>query len=185
MRSDWTDAKAILVARFFSPATLLHGISRAMRALSIRLSFLVLVLAACNRDRVEKKQQPEVNKEAGGYDLQTKCASDSLAWFNEHWNQDDKQTLSLSYTHHYNNSLGKCFVIVKRRYTTNKLISFSNWSLWEIYENVQHANSTRMIEEHPQPGAPHKESLEACEVYGKRCKTSQEFDNLIRPYMND
>ena len=92
-----------------------------MRALSIRLSFLVLVLAACNRDRVEKKQQPEV----------------------------------------------------------------TNWSLWEIYENVQHANSTRMIEEHPQPGAPHKESLEACEVYGKRCKTSQEFDNLIRPYMND
>ena len=55
----------------------------------------------------------------------------------------------------------------------------------EIYENVQHANSTRMIEEHPQPGAHHEESPVVCEVYGKRCKTSEEFDNLIRPYMND
>ena len=143
-----------------------------MRAFCLRLTFLVLVLTACNRDRVGKNQPSEVSKEAGEDDLQAKCARDSEAWFNEHWNQNDPYTLSLSHTHHYNKSLSKCFVMVKRRYSTNKLISYSNWSLWEIYENVQHANSTRMVEEHPQPAAHHEESLAVCEVYGKKCRTS-------------
>lgn len=156
-----------------------------MRTFYLPLTFLVLVLTACNRDRVGKNQSSEVSKEAGGYDLQAKCARDSEAWFNEHWNQNDLHTLSLSYTQHYNKSLSKCFVIVKRRYSTNKLITFSNWSLWEIYENVQHANSTRMVEQHPQPAAHHEESLVACEVFGKRCKTSEEFDSLVHAYMND
>jgi hypothetical protein len=156
-----------------------------MRTSCRRLTFLVLVLTACNRDRVGENQPSEVSKERQGYDLQAKCTRDSEAWFKEHWNQNELHTLSLSYTQHYNKSLSKCFVMVKRRYSTNKLITFSNWSLWEIYENVQHANSTRMIEEHPQPATHHEESLAACEVYGKRCKTSEEFDSLVHTYMND
>lgn len=156
-----------------------------MRTLCLLLTFVVLALSACNGDRAGKNQPPEISQEKGGYDLPAKCARDAEVWVHEHGNQNELHTLSLSYTQHYNQSLGKCFVMVKRRYSTNKLITFSNWSLWEIYENVQHANSTRMVEEHPQPAAQHPESLEACEVDGQRCKTSEEFDRLVHGYMND
>ena len=136
-------------------------------------------------ESAKTSRQRSARRKEGETTFKQSVPRDSEVWFNEHWNQNDLHTLSLSYTQHYNESLSKCFVMVKRRYSTNKLISFSNWGLWEIYENVQHANSTRMVEEHPQPAAHHEESQVACEVYGKRCKTSEEFDSLVHAYMND
>jgi hypothetical protein len=153
----------------------------------------VLLLVSCDNERTNKleKQNQELLAEVkkdnavADYDLQAKCAHDSKIWFNENWGHPEKDTLLLNYSNHYNKRLNKCFIIVEYHHSLFGLSWANNESVWDIYENSEYGSVivTHMIYQNPE--FREEESVGSCKVYGKDCKTLDEFDNLARPYLND
>ena len=154
---------------------------------------LCLVLAGCNYDdrlsKLEKQNQDlqaEIKKDraAAEYDMQAKCAKDSRIWFNTNW-QSDKTTILLTYTNHYNRSLNKCFITVEYHYKTVGQSWVNDMMVWDIYENEKYGNVSvyHMIDLKPEFHA--SETVSGCEVYGKTCKTVDEFNSLVSSYMSN
>jgi hypothetical protein len=163
------------------------------RLSSILLSLTALLDCGCYNDRIERleKQNQELMAEvkkdhaATDYDLQAKCARDSRVWFSENW-QADKTTLVLTYTDHYNKKLNKCFIEVEYHY---KLVGDSwanDLAVWDIYENTEYGtfSVTHMVHA-SNAGYSDQESIGSCKVYGRKCETLEEFNNLARMYMSD
>lgn len=161
---------------------------------------VVIVLGGCDASKISRleKQNQELqsetrkNQAAVDLDMQGRCARDSKQWFDEQWAHGDKDTLSLDYQNHYNKSLHKCFALVdyrsgKRpggRHGQSVLI---HKSLWNVYENnVRQAEfSSRYISYSVKTESKSQETIIDCRVDEKTCKSEDEFDNLVHPYMND
>lgn len=156
----------------------------------------VLLLVGCDtNERISKleKQNQELIAEikrgqaAAHFDMQAKCARDSKVWFNENWGRGDKGTLSLSYINHYNKNLNKCFIEVEYHYKLGGESWTNHESLWDIYENTQYGefSVTHMVYLVKSEGYHDEPSVGLCEVYGKKCKTVDEFNDLVRPYISN
>jgi hypothetical protein len=156
------------------------------------VAFLLVGLAGCNDDRIAKleKQNQELlaqvkkDHSVQEYDLQAKCSKDSKAWFNENWSSD-KTTLLLSYSNHYNKSMNKCFIEVEYHYTLQGSSWVNDMQLWDVYENIKYGDiSVSHLVSAAKPFSI-EELVNLCEVYGKKCKTIDEFNSLVRPYLTD
>jgi len=171
----------------------LRSKARAM-ARSALLIEVFLMSAGCDTSerisRLEKQNQElqaEVsrNRATADYDLQAKCSKDARVWFNENWTAD-KGTILLNYTNHYSKKFGKCFILVEFHYNQGKGPSWYNdVMLWNVYENSRGAN---FVENHFikfNPGVNSEDRVVTCEVGGNRCKSLEEFNGLVRPYLND
>jgi len=152
-----------------------------------------LFLAGCNYDerisKLEKQNQDlqaEIKKDhaAADYEMQAKCAKDSKVWFNENW-QSDKTTLLLNYTNHYNRSLNKCFIEVEYHYRLFGDSWVNDIMVWDIYENEKYGNVSVNHMVYLKPEFHDSESVSGCEVYGRKCKTVDEFNGLVSPYMSN
>ena len=157
---------------------------------------LVLLLSGCDipqrvsqleKQNGELKAALEKQRSGADYDLQPKCAHNAKEWFNDHWAVHDKDTILLGYTNHHNKSDNNCYALIEYHFRSG--INLTGWAndmtLWNVNENSKLAAFT---EEHYGRTAsiPNPESkIITCEVYGKGCKTLQEFEDLTRPYMTN
>jgi hypothetical protein len=154
---------------------------------------LCLGLSGCDVEKANElqKQNDELKGElkkrdaAAQLDMQAKCAKDSKAFVNEKFG-GDKDTIMLDFTNHYNVAENKCFVMAEWHYRI--AAGHDDWQndefLYNVYENEkvgQFAKLTSMYF----LGKEYKtnESINTCEVYGSKCKTQEEFNNLITPYL--
>ncbi len=169
-----------------------------MRFVALVVGTLAVSLSACDTSdriaRLEKQNQElqaQVNKgdAAADLDLQAKCSRDARAWFNENWSRD-KDTILLDFTNHYNKKLNKCFVLVEYHYNSN--FAGNGGSSWtndmeisDVYENAKYGRFGENHYTYWKPTASTSSQVISCELLDQKCKTVQEFEQLVRPYMND
>jgi hypothetical protein len=157
---------------------------------------LAVLMVGCNAQerisRLEKQNQQlqaeiKNNQAATDFDLQAKCARDSKTWFNENWGRGDKDTILLTFTNHYNRVQNKCFILVEYHYSFEKgTTSWANhMTLWDAYENLKYGEFSERHQVVTKPESRIVVSVDTCEVFGKECKTADEFNNIVRPFMND
>jgi hypothetical protein len=152
----------------------------------------------CNNDervRNLEKQTEElkaaVNKNSAAldYDLQAKCSRDARVWFNENWSRD-KDTVLLDFTNHYNKKLNKCFIVVEYHYNSNFAgTGGGSWTndmeLSDVYENSKYGRFGENHYTYWKPTVTSSSEVISCELLDQKCKTIEEFNGLLRPYMND
>lgn len=171
------------------------------RSLVIVSCVLLGLAAGCDTSerlaRLEKQNQ-ELQAEAksrqatANYDLQAKCGKDARAWFNQNWSRD-KDTILLDFTNHYNKSLNKCFVLVEYHYNSKfGGVGDSSWTndmtLTDVYENSKYGTFTESHMTSYTPSPPKRDTraeVITCQVLDQKCKTGDEFNGLLRPYMNN
>lgn len=146
--------------------------------------------------RLEKETQElkaEVAKDhaaasaTANYDLQAKCSRDAKTWFTENWGKGDQDTIVLDHTNHYNKAMNKCFVSVEYHYhvAAGKGSWVNDITLWDVYENVKYGlfleNHTILLK----PEYHSEDTVGVCEFLDKKCKTIDEFNQLVRPYLSN
>jgi outer membrane murein-binding lipoprotein Lpp len=143
-------------------------------------------LAKLEKQNQELQAQIKKQESASAlYDLQAKCAKDAAAWFRTNF-PADKDTILLNQTNHYNRSMNKCFISVEYHFSTSS-VSWSNaMSLWDVQENSQYAEYR---EGHWNSWVGDKlqssDRLDECYASTTKCKSIQEFNSSVHPYMND
>jgi hypothetical protein len=159
---------------------------------------MFLVAMGCdNSDRISRleKQNHELQVEVkrgqviADYDLQAKCSKDARTWFNENWSRD-KDTVLLDFTNHYNKKLNKCFILVEYHYNSHFAgPGGSSWTnrmtLSDVHENVEYGTFAENHYTHWKPEVTTYDEVITCEGPPQKCKTTEEFNGFVRPYMND
>jgi len=163
------------------------------RCASALFILLFLLLTGCGVSdrlaRVEKENKElkeEVSKRStiSDYDLQAKCAKDARAWFEESW-QRDSGTILLDYTNHYNKAMNKCFILVEFHFNTAPSGSWTNsMTISDVYENLKYGTYMETHRIRLKDGET-SDQLHLCKVMDKECKSIQEFNTLVGPYMNN
>lgn len=167
---------------------------KVMKIKTAALGLAIVLCSGCDMkeriSRLEKENQElkatvEKNGAVVDYDLQAKCAKDARNWFNENW-QRDKNTALLEFTNHYNKSQNKCFIFVEYHYSLFSAGSWtSNMSLWDVYENVKYAAFSEQHVIVSDSKTKPTDMMIQCEVRGEKCKTLDEFQKGISPYLNN
>jgi hypothetical protein len=159
---------------------------------AVILGLTVLALTGCDTERLNKlekenaelKAKVEKFDSARDFDLQAKCSKDSRAWFNENYGRDKTTTL-LDFSNHYNKSSNTCMISIEWHYTQGPSISWVNLrSLWNVYENAKYGD----FSEHHYvdlKNPPSRDEVITCRVTDKQCKSVDEFNDLVQPYMNN
>ena len=165
-----------------------------MGRLQVAVLLLMLMFAGCDSGRLEKqnaelKAQIAKDTVARDFDLQAKCSKDARVWFNVNW-QRDKDTVLLDFSNHYNAQNNKCFIFVEYHYNSRMAdAGGSSWTndmnVWDVYENAKYADFTENHFTYYKPTIHVGDEVITCDVQGTKCKTANEFNNLIRPYMNN
>jgi outer membrane murein-binding lipoprotein Lpp len=142
-------------------------------------------IAELEKQNEELKAEVEKNDATADYDLQAKCSTDAKSWFNDNWSRD-KDTTFLDFTNHYNKSLNKCFISVEYHFSLPADAGWENdVTFWDVYENAKYGDFS---EEHfiyfkPTPRTYDKVTM--CYVADKKCAAAGEYNDLLRPYMNN
>jgi hypothetical protein len=165
--------------------------------LAIGLLTCCALLAGCDADRIAKLEKENADLKAkvekqsliDNYDLQAKCAKDARVWFKENWSAD-KDTILLDYTNHYNAKLNKCFVLVEFHYNSHFAGPggdswTNNMDLTDVYENSKYAHFAENHYTYRKPEFSTHAEVISCDVLGNKCKTGEEFNNLVGHYVND
>lgn len=138
------------------------------------------------KENQELKAEATKNRNAVDYDLQAKCSRDARTWFKENWSSD-KDTILLDFTNHYHKGLNKCFILVEYHY--NFLLGNGSWVndmiAYDVYENSKFANFGETHSVYGKPTLHTEDKVSTCWVWDKKCKTTEEFNNLMQPYMNN
>jgi len=144
-------------------------------------------IAALEKQSQELKTELAKNKAAADFDFQSKCSRDAKAWFNENW-AGTKDAALLDYTNHFNKAQNKCFILVEYHYSIDKKTGswIGDLILYDdVYENSKYGDFSENHWISLQPKIESGDHVSECEVYGKKCTTEDEFNGLIRSYMND
>jgi hypothetical protein len=172
---------------------------RAMNGFGLLAVAALLFTASCDNssDRIARleKQNEELKAEIkkgqamADYDLQAKCSKDARVWFNENWSRD-KDTVLLDFSNHYNKKENKCFISVEYHYNNHfGAPGGSAWTnhitLWDIYENIKYGDFAENHYTVYKPTISSSDEMIMCELLGQKCKAVDEFNNLVRPYLND
>jgi len=117
--------------------------------------------------------------------LQEKCAEGAKKFFlglvdsyGGKWGFFDSEIWGRGYndfTSHYNKKLDKCFILIEFHSFADKNKNAINiMDLWNVFENTRIGRLSTPIEIAPD-----------CTVSDENCKSPSEFENLIRPYMEE
>jgi hypothetical protein len=159
---------------------------------------LLLMILGCDvPDRVSRleKENQETKAEiekirtarsaTADYDLQAKCSKDAKTFFTEGWTRD-KDTVLLDYSNHYNKAQNKCFIYVEYHFHTGTDASWINdISLWDVYENVKYGFFFETHTVFLKPEYHVENEVGTCEFLDKKCKTINEFNGFMQPYLNN
>jgi len=164
---------------------------------AIALLAACALCAGCDADRISKLEKEnaelkaKVNKQsaAENIDLQAKCSKDARAWFNENWSRE-KDTIFLDFTDHQNAKQNKCFILAEHHFNSHLAgaggDSWSNMmSLYDVYENAKYAELSENHYTYYKPTIHTGDEVITCNIQGTKCKSQDEFNNLVGPYMND
>lgn len=116
--------------------------------------FLAMSLAGCHFLGLTKDK----------YNLQDRCEKQCEEWSKSY--QRKYPSDKISYEYHYNKPLNKCFMLVN--YEKSQLKSLKNISENKIYGSFLSKKDSKTI---------------ICNVLEKKCKTEQEWNLLIKPYL--
>lgn len=171
-----------------------------MARLVMWIGLTLLLATGCDTgervSRLEKQNQElqaELKKRdvVSNYDLQAKCSKDSREWFNANWaGSRDKDTILLDFTNHYNRKDNKCFILVEYHYNSHFAGPggdswTNNMSVWDVYENSRYGEYSDNTYNYWKPSITSRSEVITCEVFGQKCKTVEEFNGLVRTYLND
>jgi len=162
---------------------------------SILVFGAVLLFIGCDHgQRITRleKQATELQQEikradaTTDYELQTRCARDAKEWYSEHTARG-KETVYLDYVDHYNKARNKCFIVVEQ-HDVNGPVQSTDWmtldmQLWDVYENAKYGDftGTRRLGR----ASTALEIVDECEFLQTKCKSLDEFNGLLYPYMNN
>ena len=159
-----------------------------MRYWSLTVVFLVV---GCNADRLAKleaqneelKAQLKQQQTAANLDLQGKCAKQAGEAFKVQGYEKEQYA---NYTNHYNAKLNKCFIKIESMDTkTAKGTFFTNKVVMDAFEGKGYAEYMWMSDKVKKywdvPPKLCKVTVPSGEE--KVCKSSEEFDELLKPYM--
>ncbi len=142
-------------------------------------------ISQLEKQNQELKEEIRKNQAATEYDLATRCSRDGKVWFRENF-PPDKDTITLTFTNHYNRSQNKCFLLVEWHYNLGKQGSWTNhMSLWDVNENVQYADFSQGHIVIPGPEYHVEDQRVHCSTGAKSCTAQNDFDNFVRPFLND
>lgn len=120
-------------------------------------SFMSLV--GCNNQNPTKEQSSVSQKTLKEqYQLQEQCGKKGEDFYKKKFND------SGFYQNHYNKKLNKCFMVLYNPITNRKIF-------YDVNKSNLHGLFTR-------DGV-------SCYVYEKKCKTEEEWDNLMKPFMEE
>ena len=98
--------------------------------------------------------------------LKDKCGKQCEAWFKSY--QQRYPSDKFTYENHYNKRLNKCFVLLK--YSEKQLKSLRNINDNTMYGSFLSKQDGKII---------------ICNVLDKKCNSEEEWNSLVKPYMED
>lgn len=128
--------------------------------LSLLIVFFTVSLVGCNNQKSTKEEQMKTVKEL--YELQEKCGKRCEERFKNNYKPEYAM-----YQSHYNKKLNKCFILVHFFKQNIK-------ALFDVNENKQYGIFS-----------PNIEDKSSCGVLEKECKTEDEWNALVKPYMEE
>jgi hypothetical protein len=164
----------------------------AMRRSWLILGLSITLIAGCDhsdriahleRQNAQLQEKLTTQQTIAEYDLREKCSRDAKSWFKENWSRD-KDTILLDYTDHYSKEQNKCFILVEYHYKFGDGESWvNNMTLWDVQENSKYGFFSENHAIFTKPEYRSNNQVILCEVLGKECKTGEEFNRLISPYL--
>ena len=115
------------------------------------------------------------------YELQERCGKRAEEVFRkEYENRNIGESWMSNYTNHYNRKLNKCFILVTSNFFPDKKFREeygiqTDKTLWDINEYKYYGEFVKFS----------KSGVSYCEVLGKRCSSENEWDSLVKPYMEE
>jgi hypothetical protein len=151
------------------------------------LSLCVIFLVACQNKEEAPKPASANNRHAAStkeeYELQERCGKRAEEFFNRGYgngisNTKDGQSIS-GYTSHYNKKMNKCFFLLTTSdlpYKDKKKSASTFITLIDINEQKEYGNFFKRL----------KDNFGfVCKVADKVCNSQDEWDALIKPYMEE
>lgn len=111
------------------------------------------------------------------YELKKKCGEEAARYFSDMYGNGIKKTDTyksiISYKNHYNKKKNTCFILISdiTFYNDKSLGPLKIIDLIDVHDNDRIAQL-----------ADDKKNI-GCEFAGVGCKSKEEFDRLIKPYM--
>jgi hypothetical protein len=104
------------------------------------------------------------------YELQERCGKQTSEFFKkEYGNGIASNGIFSGYQNHYNKKLNKCFIIIT---STSPSMKLKN--LFDFNENKELGSFV-----------VNKYLPMDCRVFEKKCKSEEEWDSLVKPYMEE
>jgi hypothetical protein len=139
--------------------------------LSILIVFFTISLMSllgCNNQNPTKEQSTKNIKEV--YELQERCGKQTSEFFKKEYGDGIFRDGTISgYQNHYNKKLNKCFIIIT---STSPSMKLKN--LFDFNENKELGTFVE-----------NKSLPMDCRVFEKSCKSEEEWDSLVKPYMEE
>ena len=136
----------------------------------------------CNNQKSTKEQIKEQSPQQSSvsekqlkvdYELQERCGNQTREFFKKEYGDGvttvGKGQMLSGYQNHYNKKLNKCFIIIT---STSPSMKLKN--LFDFNENKELGTFV-----------DNKNLSMDCRVFEKSCKSEQEWDSLVKPYMEE
>jgi hypothetical protein len=174
---------AIMIFKLFGKSKVPKGDINVMKRtlfLSILIVFFTttfMFVVGCNNNQDQKKLKEE-------YDLQERCGKQSEEIFKEKYHSRDEVVVRTDigfnvyqHSNHYNKKTNKCFqlIIVDFRNEKGGPIAITK-ELFDINENRKYGFFWNVSE-------PNK--ILNCYVSNNKCNSKQEWDSLVKPFMEE
>ena len=135
------------------------------------ISFMSVV--GCNQNPTKEQSSVSEGKIKVDYELQERCGKQTSEFFKKEYGNGittvGKEQMMSGYQNHYNKKLNKCFIIIT---STSKSMRLKN--LFDFNENKELGTFVE-----------NKYLPMNCRVFEKKCKSEEEWDSLVKPYMED
>jgi hypothetical protein len=147
----------------------------------------------CNQDqiaRLEKENKAmhaelEREKQLVDLDTQAKCANAAKQFVREEF-PTDATTILLEQHNHFNQVLGKCFVIVEWHYNIGRGGSWQNViKLFDVFQRDEYGDFSENTSVSFAPSYTTNKRIYRCTVDGSKCESIEGFNQLAARFMSD
>ena len=178
-------------------------------ALALVILIFFVSLRVCNGQDPKKVQPPVPDKKVTvednlrDYDLRERCGKYCIDYFlkiyrDKSKEKSDNYSVYSDYVNHYNRNMNKCFMLVTSQSVPKKkqgpvitaeyLIDVHESKTFGEFtisrkENVIEGEKSKTLKEFTISGK--EDIISECKIMDKKCKSRDEWDKLIKPYMEE